>query len=199
MAKRRLADVLREEAQNPSKFEGNVIQETDPNQPLNPDAKPSETEPLNQTTLEASPASTSTTSRARRSSPTKVELVATMTDLQETLETAHQTEGSLQKQIISLQSDLQDQKSLVQDLQAELEQANQLKVELAQAKEMILKLSKTNATNPQAPQEADSSSQGDESIRFQKAGLNKLPQHSIRSKPLPKRRANSSIDIGWVD
>jgi chromosome segregation ATPase len=209
MTKRRLADVLREEAQKPSNSEGNDMAETNSKQPLELGTAPSKTESAQETPQPSGSGANSTASRARRTGPTKAELEATVTELKEALQAAHQTETSLQEQVASLEAVLSDQKELVQGLQAELKQVGQVKGELQQAKEMILQLSKTNAVAPPAPHELHTrqeqphelhtrQEQGDESLRFQKLNLKKLPHHSIHPKPAAPG-PSTTIDTGWVD
>ena len=85
------------------------------------------------------------------SSPTKAELEATIAELKaalvqtKELEIAHQHEGSLQQQVIDLQAELGEQKSLVAKFRKDSEQVKSLKAELEQTKKEALKLAEANS------------------------------------------------------
>jgi len=222
MTKKRLSDLLREEAQKSPDPEAEAIQEVAP-EPLEPDPTLDETEQLYETSDEPSPVNTSATPRAKRTGPTKAELETKMTELREALLEAHGKETSLQQQIADLQSDLQEQKILVQKLQAALEQTNQIKAELEQAKKVILQLSEVGSKTTQAvntpkkenegfksqkltltTQEVNTPKKENEGFKQQKLTFKKLPQHSIQpnfpdSKPSNPEKKLSNKDIGWFD
>jgi len=183
MTKKRLGELLRQEAQESPDPETEGIQE----------AAPDQLEADTMSTAEPSSGPTTTAVRAKRSGPTKAELETTVLELQEVLQTAYGKENSLQQQIANLQSDLQEQQILVQKLQAELAQVNQIKAELAQAKKVILQLSQANKTT----QEVDIPKKENKSTRPQKLGLKKLPHHAIQPDS-PSGKAFEK-NVGWFD
>jgi chromosome segregation ATPase len=117
MVKKRIEDLLREEAQKSSEPEDGTIIDITPEPDLEPEA----------TDLAA-------TGNSRRTNQTKAELETTVKELKEALEATQEENNSLQQKMTSLQSDLQEQKALVEKLQAEL----------AEAKKVILQLSELN-------------------------------------------------------
>lgn len=199
MTKKRLADLIQEEAQKSGDSETEATQEATPEQPLEPDTSLSDTEPSDETTAdetteELPPLNTSTPFRAKRPGSTKAELETTLAELREELQAAHQKEKFFQQEIVGLQSDVQEQKKLVQKLQAEVEKANQVKAELEQARKVILQLSEANSKKIQ---EVNTSKQEHESLRLQKSRSKKIPYHSIQPN-LPFSEIPDK-DIGWVD
>ena len=189
MTKKRLSDLIEEEAQKPE--DSDEAQEATPES----DASLSDTEPSDEST-------TPTPSRAKRTNATKAELETTLAELSDELQAAHQKESFLQKQIAGLQSDLQEQSKLVQKLQAEVEQGNKVKAEFEQAKKVILQLSEANAkmlqdVDTSKPKEVNTSKEADESFRFQKSGLKRIPYPSMQQN-LPSSKIPDK-DIGWVD
>lgn len=195
MTKKRLVDLLQEEAQkSPSPSpETEAIQEAAPDQPLEPDTTLSETEPLDETTAPPS-VDTATALHAKRTGLTKAELETTVIELREAVQAAYGKENSLQQQIANLQSDLQEQKILVQKLQATLEQTNQIKAELEQARTVILQLSEANS---KTTQKADTPKKENKGTSSQRLGLKKLPQHSIQ----PDSTSGETFErnVGWFD
>jgi predicted RNase H-like nuclease (RuvC/YqgF family) len=194
MTKKRLADLLREEAQQSPELETEAIQEA-PGEPLEP-LTLSETEPTDETTADPSPINLSVAPRAnkRLGPPTKADLETTVAELREALQSAHGRENSLQQQLDTLQLELQEQKRLVQNLQAAVEQAEQIKVEYERAKEVILKL--TEANSKKSP-EVNLARQEDQGFKSQKSELKKIPYHSIRQSAPSTKLSNA--DVGWVD
>lgn len=121
-------------------------------------------------------------------------LKATVTEVKELMQETHRKENSLDQQFVDLQSDLQDQKTLVQKLQADLDQVNQLKADLEQAKKVILQLAEVNS---KLTQEVDTLKKENEGFKSQKLGLKKLPYQSMQ--PNSSSIRNSNTDVGWVD
>ena len=198
MNKKRLSDLLRDEAQ---KSPDESIEEVVNN--LEVDITLPETESLDETLDEHSPVNT--TSRTKRTNPTKAELETTLTELQEALQAAQMREESLGQQVVDLQLELQEQKLLVKTLQPILEQTNQLKTELEQAKKVILQLSEINSKSTQSAI-TPKKELGD--FRAQNLNLKKLPHHSIQPpqslepNPPDSPGSNSKLsnkDIGWFD
>lgn len=121
-------------------------------------------------------------------------LKTTVTELKELMQETHRKENSSEQQFADLQSDLQDQKTLIQKLQADLNQVNQLKAELEQAKKVILQLAEVNS---KLTQEVDTLRKENEGFKSQKLGLKKLPHQSMQPNSSSIRISNT--DIGWVD
>lgn len=161
MARRRIGDMLREEAQK--SLEPEV--ETDQ----------SDRDPAQE-------------------SPPEIKLEKTVTELKELLLEAQQRENSLQEEIADLQSDLEEQKTLVQKLQADLGRTNQFKADLEQARKVILQLSEANS---KFTEEANTQKKENEGLRSQTSRLNKIPHHSMQEKAPSTKLSNR--DIGWVD
>src|ERR671933_1104083 len=120
MTKKRITDLLRQEAQKLPDAEGTPVIEVTAEEVPEQDAEAEEELSTNMPN----------NSGARRTNLTKADLEATVTQLRSALEQAQQKESSLQQQIADVQSDLDEQKTFVQKLQKELEKANQLKGEL---------------------------------------------------------------------
>jgi predicted RNase H-like nuclease (RuvC/YqgF family) len=141
MARKRLGDLLRQEAEKSPNSESQPVIEVTAEELLEDDTK----------TVEELPINTSNKSSANDTSPTKAELEATVAELKAALEQghqlelAHQHEGSLQQQVNELQAELSEEKKLVQKLQKELEKANSFKAELDQAKKTALQLAQENS------------------------------------------------------
>lgn len=121
-------------------------------------------------------------------------LKTTVTEVKELMQETHRKENSSEQQFADLQSDLQEQKTLVQKLQADLNQVNQLKAELEQAKKVILQLAEVNS---KLTQEVDTLRKENEGFKSQKLGLKKLPHQSMQPNSSSIRISNT--DIGWVD
>ncbi|MBD2440103.1 hypothetical protein [Nostoc sp. FACHB-110] len=127
--KQNLSDLIQEEAQkltpNSAKDEGAievpavpVVEET--------------------TATEESTAETS----AKRNTPTKADLEATIKDLQTTLEKNQATEKDLQKQIKELKSALAEQQTSVERLTQELEETKKTALQLAEANSQLIEENK---------------------------------------------------------
>ncbi len=186
--KKRLSDLLREEAQK-SPSEAEAIQEA-ASEPLEPDPTLSETEPIHETTDQPSPLNTATSTKRI---PTKAELETTVSELREALNESHGKENSLRQQIADLKSDLQEQKILLQKLLAELEPTNQIKAELEQAKKVILQLLEDSSKNTQ---EVNTQRKEKEDSKSQKLALNKSPHTSIQ--PTSSGEVFEQ-NVGWFD
>lgn len=118
MVKKRLNDLIREEANKSLDTEDQAVSQV-PEELLEPEAD--------------LPMAVDFT--ARRTSPTKADLEIIVKELKAALQASETENSSLQQQIATSQSDLQDQKTLVE----------KLKVELEQTKQVILKLSESNS------------------------------------------------------
>jgi hypothetical protein len=174
MAKKRLSDVLREEAQKTS--ESSDVWEPQKQDDRLPEAAaetlettvettaidaeaanmeaidteasrvPEDSESEEQSAAEA--AKPVSSASHRRASSTKADLESLVAELRTALDdarkTAQATETALQQQVAALQADLQTQQGLTQKLQTDLREFQQLKTELEDAKKMILRLSQVN-------------------------------------------------------
>ncbi|MBF2072598.1 MAG: hypothetical protein IGS50_02370 [Synechococcales cyanobacterium C42_A2020_086] len=181
MARKRLSDLLREEA-NKSPADAS-LSETPANeshaqpaapastkethrQEAIPDAEATEHSSLNSsngTPAGAIAAAPSDPATSRRHSPTKAELEATIAELRSTLQqtqdAAQQQEATLQQQITHLTSELASQQALIEQLQTEVQQVQSLKAQLEEARKVILQLSQVNA-QPAPPLKASPASPG---------------------------------------
>ena len=174
MVRKRLEDLVREEAQKSLKpeneaataeqtieLEATVVPETDNDQSL---------------------------SGAKRATPTKADLETTLKELKAALQAAEEDNSSWQQQTATLQSDLQEQKTLVEKLQ----------LELSQAKQLILKLTESNSPPPQK-ENPQPSPKENKSIKPQNLSLRTktIPYHSMQVSSPSTEMTNS--DIGWFD
>ncbi len=186
--KKRLADLLREEAQQPPD-PVEAIQEAAP-EPLEPAPTLSETQPSHDPD-QPSPLNAATPAKRI---PTKAELETTVSELREALNESHGKENSLRQQIADLKSDLQEQKILLQKLLAELEPANQIKAELEQAKKVILQLLEDSS---KTTQEVNTAKKEKENSKSQKLALKKSPHTSI--EPSSPSDEVFERNVGWFD
>jgi DNA repair ATPase RecN len=183
MAKKSLTDLLHEEVKKSSKQESKTVQENTDDELQEQNAQLGEESPMN----------TQNNPSARRSSATKADLEATITelktalkeaqhqeerfiDVKNALEEAYKKEGSLEQQITDLQSDLQHQKRLVHKLEKELEKLEPLKKEFEQAKKAALQLAEAN---DKLTQEINSLKKGNEPIKEQKSTALKEQKVSV--------------------
>jgi chromosome segregation ATPase len=125
MVKKRLSDLLQEEAQ---KSQGETTIETTATPVDSPNGSAEHNS--HQAEEDSTPVVEQTTTR--RTSPTKAELEVIIKELTHTVEQTHENETSLKQQIVDLQSALAEQKELVEQLKKELNEAKQAAVYLAQ-------------------------------------------------------------------
>jgi len=108
---------------------------------------------------EASTAEESVTeTSAKRTTPTKADLEASIKDLQTTLEKNQESEKALQKQIKELKSALSEQQASVERLTKELDEAKKTALHLAEANSKLIEENKA-LQQPKAnivPQKKDS-------------------------------------------
>ena len=145
---------------------------------------------------------------ARRISSTKADLEATVKELKAALQASEGDNRSWQQKTATLQSDLQEQKTVVEKLQVELEQA----------KQVILKLTESNSVPPKAENKSSQATKTENrSSQATKTENNstlatKTENKSTKPAYLPvKRIPEYSVgpnypsnqitdkDIGWVD
>ncbi|HEY9846404.1 MAG TPA: hypothetical protein V6D03_09420 [Candidatus Caenarcaniphilales bacterium] len=180
MAKKRLVDLLREEAEKASEAEIETVQRRDtvPNTSdveVETDQEVASAQELETDTSTPLPVLTSS-AHARRTGPTKAELEVTVTELKEAVQEAQRKETYLQKRTDDLQSALNEQKTLVEKLQAEL----------GEAKKVILQLSevKDKTTQEKVP-------------KSRALALEKSPHHTTQPNSSPEMFSNRGI--GWAD
>ena len=185
MVKRRVADVLQEQAQKFTPDEGNsaievsaeaIVEHAEPTQELSTDT-PEQT-------------------NARRTSPTKADLEATVKQLQETLEQSHEKEKKLQQKNSDLQSALSgeqallsEQKTLVERLTKELYDAKKAALQLAQANSQLIEESNVLKQEKENIKESIVVKQEKEfipasSYRKSHHASEKLPQHQPQQNQL---------------
>jgi len=169
MVKKRLSDLLQEEAQKFTPPEGESVIEVTAQAISEPDVLAAEETPLQ------IPA-------ARRTTPTKADLEITIQELTETLEQSHEKEATLQKQVVDLQSAVSQQKALATKLTKELDEAKQAALHLADSKSKLieeissLKQEKENVTeaNSQLVAQSNALKQQQESYKPVKSTYNPL-------------------------
>jgi chromosome segregation ATPase len=138
MVKKRLSDLLQEEAQKSSPLASDPAievkatsvsstseEETEKNVNLDNKEVDSSLQEESMPDVEQT--------NSRRTQPTKAELEATIKELKETLEQARENETSLGQQIVDLQSALSEQIELTERLKKELYEAKQAAIHLAEA------------------------------------------------------------------
>ncbi|MCL1462999.1 hypothetical protein [Argonema galeatum] len=136
-----VSDVLRQEAQKSPDAEDKPVIDTTAEEVVEQDA------PAVEELSTVSPDK----SAVKGADTTTAELEATIVELKAALEQAsqlelaHQHEGSLQQQVIELQSELTEQKNLVHKLQKDLKQVDKLKADLEQTKKEALQLADANS------------------------------------------------------
>jgi hypothetical protein len=136
MARKRLSDLLREEAKKPADVAADVADAGATNADATGAGATGAVTPASSPASGTDPAPDATASNRSNSAP-QADLEGAIAELQSTLETerrsAQQQQDSLQKEKAQLQSQLQAQMDLVQTLKAETQQIQQLKTDLAVA------------------------------------------------------------------
>ncbi|MBD6617716.1 hypothetical protein FNW02_18235 [Komarekiella sp. 'clone 1'] len=136
MVKKRLTDLIQEEAQKFTPPEGEDAIEIASEEIVEENASATEETPAQET----EPTST------RRTNPTKADLEATVKELTENLEKNHKKEAELQQQIIDLQSKLSEQEASAERLTKELHEAKKTALQLAEANSKLIE--EKNAAKP---------------------------------------------------
>jgi chromosome segregation ATPase len=149
MVKKRLSDLLQEEAHKSSPSDSESAIEVT----ATPVSSTSEEETEKNVNLEIEEAGSKSvqeesmpddeSTSARRTYATKAELEVTVKELREALEQANQTEASLQQKIADLQSTLAEHTELIDRLKKELQEAKQAAVHLAEANAKLMEEHKT--------------------------------------------------------
>ncbi len=187
MVRKRIGDLLREEAQQPVDREGAPA--TEEHRQTQPDGEDKE---------QLQPVNIPTKSRQRSTAnktANKTESEISVDELKALLQSAKETESSLQEQITDLKSQLQEQKKLMKELQTQSSQEKQLKSELEEAKKTILQLAESNS---QLSAKASPARKESKQLAPTKSTrTEKLPNYSD-----PSERPNTTLankDIGWFD
>ncbi len=183
MVRKRIGDLLREEAKQPVGREDAPVTEENNAQ----------TE-QNEEVIDQLPPVNIPATKSRRSTAATTESDKTVEELKALLQTAQKTESFLLEQLTDLKSQLQEQKKLMQELQTQSSQEKQLKEELEEAKKTILKLAEVSSkpTAKATPARQESNLAPSRSTRAEK-----LPNYSD-----PSERPNTTLankDIGWFD
>ncbi len=194
MARRRLSDLLREEANKPS---DDATAAAGTNQSADePDAENLDVAEETATIAPGS-ASTQTTTAAKNASANHT----SATEPQETL--AQKQDKALPQQIAELTSALEAQKMTVEALQAELEQMHVLKTELEQTRKDLRELTDANAkltkelkTSQTKKPAADTSTPATTAKAHSPQELNLAPP-PVEASGHPLNSFNR--DVGWFD
>lgn len=149
MVRKRLSDMLREEAQKPAEPEP----ETTPDSAIAPSATPSQpTAKRKRTTAGSRSAASPPSSNASKTTVSKEKVTAIapeVTHLEAEMEIATKQIADLNQQVTALKSELEDQITASKKLQPTLEKAEkrnqQLEIELSEAKQTILQLVEVNS------------------------------------------------------
>ncbi len=187
MVRKKIGELLREEAQEPVDREGAPVTEENNAQTSHDDEVEEKLQPVN---IPASKTTQRSNSADKPESETKV-----LDELKTLLQTAQKTESSLQEQITDLKSQLQEQKKLMKELQTQSSSEKQLKAELDEAKKTILKLAEVSSkpTAKASPAKQESK----QLVPSKSTRTEKLPNYSD-----PSERPNTTLankDIGWFD
>ena len=195
MVRKRIEDLVREEAQKSPQSEDDAVQAADTEKPLQPEVlEPEETD--------------SGAATARRVSSTKADLEATVKELKAALQASEGDNRSWQQKTATLQSDLQEQKTVVEKLQVELEQAKQVILKLTESNSVPPKTenkstlaTKTENRSSQATKTENKSFQAtkteNKSTKPAYLPVKRIPEYSVG----PNYASNqiTDKDIGWVD
>lgn len=218
MTKKRLSDLLRQEAQKsleegspaepeqeapaaesqpkPANRRRSPLQSTAKQTPQPKATTRSKTTPS--TVVTADPVSADTTPLQQQEALI-TELKDTIATLQTSLSTAQHTEDALRQDITDLETALQQQRELVQVLKTDLKQAEQSQAELEQTKQLILTLSDNNI---KLTQELATLKQGTALSKQSNGYSTNLELRRILEHPVKPEQPSASFtdaEIGWVD
>ncbi|NJP08347.1 MAG: hypothetical protein HC866_01810 [Leptolyngbyaceae cyanobacterium RU_5_1] len=220
MARKRLSDLLREEAQKPADSQADAVAVNTPE--INSDSTTA--------TAKTSTRTSKTTSSAKppgdnalEQSSTQSTLDADVIELKNALEEAEQREAELKKQVAELKADLKNQTASEKRLQTSLEKAAQrnqdLETELAEAKQTALQLAEANSQLKQTldippkqvpqKQEAKSLQPADQPTQppppaplTQQEMIRRRQERSLAHPIFPTGKPPGQLseqDLGWVD
>lgn len=197
MARKRLSDLLREEAKKASESEPQDGQEPDASatpgessektpQPQQPTPKSTAQSKVKSTASNDSASQTTVDTEAvalpEEASAPAVELEAMIAELKTALSTTRQTaeqqEAALKADIANLKQELQNKQKQIDQFHSEVQQIQYLKTELEDARKMILQLSQVNA-QPAPPTPSPPST------RVAEPELESSPNVAQTAKPLP--------------
>lgn len=128
MVKKRLSDLIQEEAQKLTPNENESVIEVTAQEVTEQDTS----------AAAASPTQTPEPTAAKRTIPTKADLEIIIKELKETLEKKQDKEKSLQQQIADLQSSVSEQKASTEKLTKELQEAKKAAIHLAEANSQLI-------------------------------------------------------------
>ncbi|MGP1382812.1 MAG: hypothetical protein ACTS2F_04580 [Thainema sp.] len=202
MAKKRLSDLLREEAQAPDSTDQSPDQSNDAEPEVETNAaiatvdttavdvddQPSDQFSTTSSEADFDEADDDTDDHVKRSSrTTKAELNDMITDLESKLDAARETESALNQQVQDLEADLQEQSVMVKQLQAKLDPTQQqiqdLQAELKQQQKLTHQLQTELNQTQQLKQELAEAKQ----TILQLTEVNQNLQSSAASAPVSAR------------
>lgn len=128
MVKKRLSDLIQEEAQKLTPNENESVIEVTAEEVTEQETP----------AAAASPTQTPEPTAAKRTIPTKADLEIIIKELKETLEKKQDKEKSLQQQIADLQSSVSEQKASTEKLTKELQEAKKAAIHLAEANSQLI-------------------------------------------------------------
>ncbi|WP_414564926.1 MULTISPECIES: hypothetical protein [unclassified Anabaena] len=128
MVKKRLSDLIQEEAEKLTTNENESVIEVTAQEVTEQDTS----------AAAASPTQTPEPTAAKRTIPTKADLEIIIKELKETLEKKQDKEKSLQQQIADLQSNVSEQKASTEKLTKELQEAKKAAIHLAEANSQLI-------------------------------------------------------------
>ncbi|MCG6134329.1 MAG: hypothetical protein MET45_06655 [Nostoc sp. LLA-1] len=128
MVKKRLSDLIQEEAQKLTPNENDSVIEVTAEEVTEQETP----------AAAASPTQTPEPTAAKRTIPTKADLEIIIKELKETLEKKQDKEKSLQQQIADLQSSVSEQKASTEKLTKELQEAKKAAIHLAEANSQLI-------------------------------------------------------------
>jgi len=211
MVKKRLSDLLREEAQKPAE-EGDAPPASPRRQrsPASQSPSASSSVPAVGEAVDAvSPSPEESPGAATAADPTPTEaalqaaiapLEETIADLEESLRVAKRTEDALRQEVTHLEVELADQRTVIQTLTTELDQVKPIKRELEQAKQLILQLSEGNlklTAEMDQLKQAQSERATQVPVKKSMMELRNILRHPVQVQ-IPSTTL-SNADIGWVD
>ncbi len=186
--KKRISNLLQEEAQKGTSSEGEITIDTNatpvPSSVESDSPSDEETALLTNVDEEKIPAVEHTTTK--RINPTKADLEATVEELRETLTRSQQNEADLLQQIEELQSNLAKQKALAEKASKELVEAKKVALQLAESNTQLTE--EINALNkPQNIQPTKSHQQ------TQNIQPTKSPQQTQNIQPTKSHQQTQNI------
>lgn len=195
MVRKRLGDLVRQEAQDRSEDEADNATALEVEATVVPEASEEADDE-------------SVASGAKRSNPTKADLETTVKELKAALQAAESDNNSWQEKNSALQSELQQHKALVDKLQIELEEAKQTILKLTESNSPPPKSPPPKLENNYPPAKVENNSPPpkiEKNTTKSPLALRKLPYHSIQpnssfadiSDSNPDSISNS--DLGWFD